>query len=271
MRIALKLIGLAGLLATLVVTQPVKPAPPAARRALASTPGAPAEPARTAVARVMPSPDQDTPPPAEALAPATPRQATPRPPAPLEVSDPAPPPSPASGALLWLSRATTAATAAVTATREVPIGSSSGRRVTETGPAAAPVTAPGAAWDDPAVLEVLGVGDGGRVIRGRAFPKDLVRYLRILVWWNVAGTHAQRLELFAPDGSLYQRFSAQFDADNPSLRQPFGQSVRTPVETRLLVGGTWITEHGLFGAWRVDVYLDSGSTPNSTASFVLSP
>jgi hypothetical protein len=35
------------------------------------------------------------------------------------------------------------------------------------------------------------------------------------------------------------------------------------------VGGSWITEYGLFGAWRVDVYLDGQRTPTTTAAFIL--
>jgi hypothetical protein len=36
-----------------------------------------------------------------------------------------------------------------------------------------------------------------------------------------------------------------------------------PTEARL-PGGTWITEHSLFGAWRVLVYLDNNATPVAT-------
>jgi hypothetical protein len=38
-----------------------------------------------------------------------------------------------------------------------------------------------------------------------------------------------------------------------------------------LVGGTWITEYSLFGAWRVEVYLDRDTMPITTGVFVLTP
>jgi hypothetical protein len=91
-----------------------------------------------------------------------------------------------------------------------------------------------------------------------------VRELKINVWWNVAGTQTQRLELFAPDGSLYRRFSTAFDANAAT-------SGNTVVETRLPVGGTWITEYSLYGAWRVDVYLAGQPTLVTSASFILNP
>jgi hypothetical protein len=37
------------------------------------------------------------------------------------------------------------------------------------------------------------------------------------------------------------------------------------------VGGTWITEYTLLGAWRVEVYLDGATTPVASGTFVLSP
>lgn len=43
------------------------------------------------------------------------------------------------------------------------------------------------------------------------------------------------------------------------------------METRLPVGGTWITEYYLYGAWRVDVYLDREELPITSEVFVLTP
>jgi hypothetical protein len=85
-----------------------------------------------------------------------------------------------------------------------------------------------------------------------------VRALRILVGWqSLSGTHSQRIEIFSPDGSLYQQFSTQFAG--------------TPVETRLPVTGSWITQNFLFGAWRVDVFLDSDKMPITSGAFLLTP
>ncbi len=43
------------------------------------------------------------------------------------------------------------------------------------------------------------------------------------------------------------------------------------VETRLPVWGAWITQYSLFGAWRVEVYLDLERMPITSGVFVLSP
>ena len=96
------------------------------------------------------------------------------------------------------------------------------------------------------------------------FWAQTVREVNINVWWNVAGTQTQRLELFAPDGTLYRRFTIAFDAD--ALPRTQG---RVLVQTPLPVGGTWITEYSLFGAWRVDVYLGGQPKPITSASFLL--
>lgn len=126
-------------------------------------------------------------------------------------------------------------------------------------------------WQGPARVQVLGVDDNGATVGGTAFAADGVRYLRLIVWWNVAGAHRQRLELFAPDGSLYQRLATEFDGDETAFRQRGARSPWTVVETKLLVSGTWITEHALYGAWRVDVYLDGTSVPIASEEFVLAP
>ena len=85
-----------------------------------------------------------------------------------------------------------------------------------------------------------------------------MRALRIIVGWqNLSGTHSQRMELYSPDGSLYQQFPAQFAG--------------SPVETRLPVGGSWITQYSLFGAWQVDVFLDRQGLPITSGVFVLDP
>ena len=109
-----------------------------------------------------------------------------------------------------------------------------------------------------ASLQFIGVNDNGSSTGGTQFFGGVLRDLRILVGWqNLSGGHTQRLEIFAPDGSLYQRLVTQFTG--------------TPVERRLPVGGTWITQHSLFGAWRVEVFLDSQQMPITSGVFVLTP
>jgi hypothetical protein len=109
-----------------------------------------------------------------------------------------------------------------------------------------------------ATLQLIGVNQDGRSTGGTDFSGGLLRYLRILVGWqNLSGTHTQRLQLFAPDGSLYQGFSTQLGS--------------SPTETQLPVGGTWISEFSLWGAWRVEVFLDSQQMPITSGVFVLTP
>ncbi len=109
-----------------------------------------------------------------------------------------------------------------------------------------------------ATVQFVSANNDGTSTGGAEFSGNLVRALRILVGWqNLSGTHSQRLELFAPDGSLYQQFFAEFSG--------------TPVETQLSVGGSWITQYSLFGAWRVDVFLDGGGMPLASGVFLLTP
>jgi hypothetical protein len=124
----------------------------------------------------------------------------------------------------------------------------------------------GAAWDAPAVVQFVGLTQDQQLLERNDFGAQTLREVKINVWWNVAGAQTQRLELFAPDGTLYRRFSAAFDAD--ALPRTQG---RVLVQTPLPVGGTWITEYSLFGGWRVDVYLASQSQPVTSASFTLNP
>jgi len=60
-----------------------------------------------------------------------------------------------------------------------------------------------------------------------------------------------------------------FDADTAKLEQ-HGKQAYLPLETMLPVAGTWITDHSLFGAWTVNVYLDEEQTPFKSASFFVS-
>lgn len=108
--------------------------------------------------------------------------------------------------------------------------------------------------------------DDGRRMRGHGrygFPADSVRELLIVVdWKGLAGSHIQRLELYAPDGALYQRFTTGFS----------GAGRRTaPVETTLPVSGTPITQSSLFGEWCAEVYLDSEDAPIARQRFHLRP
>jgi hypothetical protein len=113
------------------------------------------------------------------------------------------------------------------------------------------------------VVEFVAVTQDQKLLQRDEFVAEIVRELDIIVRWNVAGLQTQRLDLFTPNGVLYRTYSVEFDADAGRVQG------RAAVETRLPVGGTWITEYSLFGAWRVDVYLGTQPTPITSASFVL--
>ncbi len=126
------------------------------------------------------------------------------------------------------------------------------------GGAVAVVATGGPAAVPGATIQFVSINNDGSQTGGAEFLGSVIRDLRILVGWqNLSGGHTQRLELFTPDGSLYQRLATSFTG--------------TSVEAGLPVGGTWITEHALFGAWRVEVFLDSQQMPITSGVFVLTP
>jgi hypothetical protein len=105
-------------------------------------------------------------------------------------------------------------------------------------------------------VQFTGVLHGGSEQAGEQFSAQSLRDLLISVnHANVSAT-TQRIELSTPDGGLYQKFAG--DATPAS-------QVRVPI------GGTWITEHGLFGTWTVRVYLDRQPSAAATGAFLLTP
>jgi hypothetical protein len=110
-------------------------------------------------------------------------------------------------------------------------------------------------------LRISGLHHDGVIKQQTQFASGDLRDLHLDVdYLQVSGPHRQRIELFAPDGSLYQRRFRDVTIAE-------GQ----PVNTRVPVGGTWITEHSLFGNWRVAVYLDTSQTPIASGAFALNP
>jgi hypothetical protein len=108
-----------------------------------------------------------------------------------------------------------------------------------------------------AALTLTGHLHNGSSLQGDQFSATSLRDLLISTTYsNVSGTHKQRLELYAPDGSLYQKLSG---------------AVAPSTQALIPVGGTWITEHSLFGDWRVDVYVDRETTPITSHAFTLLP
>jgi hypothetical protein len=120
---------------------------------------------------------------------------------------------------------------------------------------------------------------------GDHFSAKALRDLLILVEYRdlARGPHTQRLQLYLPDGALYQQFSTAFEVGAPAPKAPaeahrehgtadrdhFGSPGIVPVATRLPVGGTWITQYSLYGTWRVEVYLDQARTPAVHRTLVL--
>jgi hypothetical protein len=122
---------------------------------------------------------------------------------------------------------------------------------------------PLAGTEGTARIQFEGLLHTGKSLAGaEQFSAAALRDLLITVTYqNLAlGSHSQRLQLYTPDGALYQQFSTAF-AVGGSVSQP---------ETRLPVGGTWITQHSLYGTWRVEVYLDQARTPTVYRNLVLS-
>ena len=111
-------------------------------------------------------------------------------------------------------------------------------------------------------LSFAAVLTSGQMRVGDHFPGGDVRDIRIVVSWSdLDDAHHQRLELYSPDGSLYQRFNATFTGE----RRPV--SVVTP----LPVAGSSITDAGLYGEWCAEVFLDDEDAPIARRSFQLTP
>lgn len=102
-----------------------------------------------------------------------------------------------------------------------------------------------------------GLHHNGSRRRGTEFSSAALRDLLIgVTLQRLSGSRQQRIELYAPDGSLYQKLS--------------GPAAPT-TETRLPVGGTWITAHGLLGDWTVQVFVDGQAAAAGRARFRLTP
>ena len=127
--------------------------------------------------------------------------------------------------------------------------------------------------EGPLRVHFIGLLHTGKQDPGREFSARTLRDLLIVVEYRSlsSGPHTQRLKLFLPDGALYPQFTTEFEtppeggARGKGYRGPAWQ----PVETRLPVGGTWITEHALYGSWRFEVYLDAAPQPIVSHRFTL--
>ncbi|MBK6848397.1 MAG: hypothetical protein IPG96_13025 [Proteobacteria bacterium] len=109
------------------------------------------------------------------------------------------------------------------------------------------------------------------------------------LWKGVSGDHVELRKYYSPDGSLYYQKLVAFSTDPASADKPFEPSADLPhtatvqlaqtnpsgqrvVWDYLPIGGTWITQHGMTGSWRVEVYLDrTTGTPDVVKNFELAP
>lgn len=128
--------------------------------------------------------------------------------------------------------------------------------------------------------------DGGVPQAESSFSISTLRELHIYTLWeNVDGEHEELRKFYSPDGSLYYQKLLAFSTFS-SIEKPFVTSQAVPralmvqpsifssdgeavVWDYLPVGGTWISEHTMTGIWRVEVFLDGGSSPAGSGSFAL--
>jgi hypothetical protein len=192
-------------------------------------------------------------------------------PRPEPVGETAPPQSSLARALGWLGLTKTPPEEQARTERTTP----DGVRVAELGggnettSTAVPAAEQECRWHDlqpqaqgvTADVDFVGVLLKGQELEGRQFTGAELGDLKILVQWrNLFGHHRQRLELIAPDGSVYQ-----------SLSRPLTVSdVDAPVTTVVPVSGTWITRYGLYGSWCVDVFFDQDEKPVASRRVVIS-
>jgi hypothetical protein len=109
-------------------------------------------------------------------------------------------------------------------------------------------------------LSFVGVARNGRARVGARFETADLREMRIVAdWTGIEGAHLQRLELYSPDGSLYQRFTGTFS----------GSGRPVSVSSRLLVTGTSIVDSGLYGEWCAELFLDEDDAPIARRGFEL--
>jgi hypothetical protein len=102
-------------------------------------------------------------------------------------------------------------------------------------------------------------GRNGREHGGRLFKYGQARDLMIEIRWHKITTSTrQRLELYSPDGHLYQMFPAVLSVEpDPSV-------FRVPVGP-----GSWVMSGGLAGTWCAKVFLGDDLEPIEAESFEL--
>ena len=109
-------------------------------------------------------------------------------------------------------------------------------------------------------LTFSGLLKNGHTRVGEHFTMSDLRELRVISsWTETEDAHLQRVDLYAPDGTLYQRFAGSFTGD----RRPVS------VVTRVPVAGSSITDSSLFGEWCAEVFVDDDDAPIARRRFEL--
>jgi hypothetical protein len=112
-----------------------------------------------------------------------------------------------------------------------------------------------------ASVSFVGILLAGSERQDQVFSGAELSDLKIVVQWsNLFSHHRQRVELIAPDGSVYQSLSRPLTTAN----------TMAPVELVVPVSGTWITRYGLYGAWCVDVFFDQDEKPVASRALSIS-
>lgn len=83
------------------------------------------------------------------------------------------------------------------------------------------------------------------------------------------GPHVAAFEVFAPSGSLYQRFDVPFGAGVAASDDVLTVRGGLQVWATLPVAGTWIQQFQMVGGWRVEVFLDQSPAPTDAFRFTL--
>lgn len=120
------------------------------------------------------------------------------------------------------------------------------------------VTVPFVRVDDATVYGLLRVGG---LMPDGPFSVNQIYSVKVKVIWRgvPAGTHAQKLRFYTPEGTFYQSVNTTFSTGSS------GDAVE--VWGELPIAGTWAER--LLGTWRVDVLLDNDTSPFKSESFVL--
>ena len=83
------------------------------------------------------------------------------------------------------------------------------------------------------------------------------------------GTHVAGFEVYAPSGSLYQRFDVPYGAGVAPSDALVKVRGGVQVWATLPVAGTWIQQFQMTGVWRVEVWLDQDTSPTDTFAFTM--